>query len=70
MKYLIKNGNKIHKLIEKTCKTPFNGIEQPEPLNANYSGYWFRRINLEHIIIYKVEDEQIVVFSIYGHYQD
>ena len=61
---------KIYNLLEVSCKTPFNGIGQPEPLKANYRGYWSRRINLEHRIVYKVESNQIVVFSLYGHYQD
>ena len=53
----------------KTCKTPFEGLGQPEMLKSNYSGYWSRRINLEHRIIYKVEVAQIVVVSLFGHYQ-
>jgi toxin YoeB len=70
MKNDIKSVKKIYSLLESSCKTPFDGIGQPEALKANYSGYWSRRINLEHRIIYKVEEEQIVVFSLYGHYQD
>jgi toxin YoeB len=66
----IKQAKKIHKLLESCAKTPFAGIGQPEPLKANYSGYWSRRINLEHRIIYKVEKNRIVVFSLYGHYQN
>jgi toxin YoeB len=65
----IKMLKKIYSLIENTCKTPFEGIGQPEPLKANYSGYWSRRINQEHRLIYKVEDDKIVVHSFYGHYQ-
>jgi toxin YoeB len=70
MKNDIKNVKKIYGLLESACKTPFDGIGQPEPLKANYSGYWSRRINLEHRVVYKVEEEQIVVISLYGHYQD
>ncbi len=70
MKNDLKNVKKIYNLLENACKTPFHGIGQPEPLKANYSGYWSRRINLEHRIVYKVEENQIVVFSLYGHYQD
>lgn len=66
----IKTIKKIHNLLENTCKTPFEGLGQPEPLKANYSGYWSRRINLEHRIVYKVEETQIIVHSLYGHYQD
>ena len=70
MKYDFKIVKKIYNLLENCCKNPFEGIGQPEPLKANYSGYWSRRINLEHRIIYKVEQERIVVHSLYGHYQD
>ena len=69
MKNDMKNVKKIHKLLENTSKTPFKGLGQPEALKANYSGYWSRRINLEHRIIYKVEDDRIIVLSLYGHYQ-
>lgn len=65
----LKIVKKIYSVLENTCKTPFEGIGQPEPLKTNYSGYWSRRINLEHRIIYKVEESQIIVFSLYGHYQ-
>ncbi len=64
----IKTIKKIYSLLENTTKTPFDGIGHPEPLKANYSGYWSRRINLEHRIIYKVEDTQIVLVSVKEHY--
>ncbi len=66
----IKTVKKIYSLLENICKTPFDGLGQPEPLKANYSGYWSRRINLEHRIVYKVLETQIIVHSLYGHYQD
>ena len=66
----IKGVKKIYSLLENTCKTPFSGLGQPELLKANYSGYWSRRINLEHRIVYKVEENQIIVHSLYGHYQN
>jgi toxin YoeB len=64
-----KNVKKIYALLENTIKNPFEGIGQPEPLKSNYKGYWSRRINLEHRIVYKVEDDKIVIFSLKGHYQ-
>ncbi len=66
----MKMVKKIYTLLDNCCKTPFDGIGQPEPLKANYSGYWSRRINLEHRIVYKVEANRIVLHSLYGHYQD
>lgn len=61
---------KIYTILENICNTPFDGLGQPEPLKANYAGYWLRGINLAHRIIYKVEDKQIIIHSLYGHYQD
>ncbi|MDZ4810516.1 MAG: Txe/YoeB family addiction module toxin [Bacteroidota bacterium] len=43
----------MHSLLENCCKNPFSGIGQPEPLKANYKGYWSRRINLSDRIVYK-----------------
>jgi toxin YoeB len=65
----LKALKKIHTLLENCCKTPFDGLGQPEPLKANYKGYWSRRVNLEHRIVYKVEPNRIVVHSLHGHYQ-
>ena len=65
----IKNIKKLYALLENTANTPFSGIGQPELLKANYKGYWSRRINLEHRIVYKVEEKKIIVFSLKGHYQ-
>jgi toxin YoeB len=59
---------KITALIKSIETTPFVGIGHPEPLKENLSGYWSRRINLEHRIIYTVEDEIITIYSLKGHY--
>ena len=45
-----------------------NGIGKPEPLKHNLSGYWSRRINDEHRIIYKIVDNQIYIASCRDHY--
>jgi toxin YoeB len=66
----IKAVKKIYSVLENTCKTPFEGLGQPEPLKSNFTGYWSRRINLEHRIVYKVEETRVIVVSLYGHYQD
>ena len=64
----LKTVRKIYSLIENTCKTPFEGLGQPEGLKANYSGYWSRRINREHRFIYKAETDRKIIFSLHGHY--
>jgi toxin YoeB len=66
----LKSVKKIYSLLDAAARSPFEGIGQPEALKANYSGYWSRRINSEHRLIYKVESDKIVVHSLYGHYQD
>lgn len=68
-----KTGNqklvfKVLELISDIQKTPFHGIGKPEPLRGNYQGYWSRRINDEHRLIYKVSDEKIEIYSCHGHY--
>jgi toxin YoeB len=64
----LKMVRKIFSILENTCKSPFEGIGKPEPLKANYSGYWSRRITQEHRIVYKVESDRIVIISLHGHY--
>ncbi len=59
---------KINNLLKGVMRTPFLGIGKPEALVGNYSGYWSRRINLEHRIIYKVLDDQIIIASCRYHY--
>lgn len=56
-------------LIDEIVKKPFEGTGKPEPLRGNLKGYWSRRINEEHRLIYKVLDEGIVIMSAKGHYQ-
>ena len=64
----MKIAKKIHLLLENTARTPFDGLGKPEPLKSNYSGYWSRRITQEHRLVYKVENDKIVVISVKDHY--
>ena len=59
---------KIIDLIESIANTPFNGIGKPEPLKGNLSGYWSRRINIEHRLVYKIEKEVIYIVQCKFHY--
>jgi len=56
-------------LIKDILRNPVDGIGKPEPLKANLSGYWSRRINSEHRLVYKVEDEEIIIISCRLHYK-
>lgn len=61
---------KIRQLLEVILENPYSGIGKPEALKYQYSGFWSRRINNEHRIVYQVfEDKKIIqVYSLKGHY--
>lgn len=59
---------RINALIRDIQRDPFEGIGKPEPLKFNFSGYWSRRIDDEHRIVYKVEDEEVILAQLRGHY--
>ena len=59
---------RIHRLIIETARNPFSGIGKPEPLKAELRGYWSRRINDEHRLIYRVTDEQVIITACKYHY--
>jgi toxin YoeB len=59
---------KIETLLKSMKQTPFTGIGHPEPLKENLSGYWSRRINHKHRIVYTVEKDIITIYSLCGHY--
>ena len=59
---------KINALIKEAERMPFEGSGKPEPLKHNLAGWWSRRINLEHRLVYKVENESIVILQCRYHY--
>lgn len=59
---------RIEELLKSTIETPFSGIGKPEPLRHNLSGYWSRRIDQENRMVYRVEDDTIIIHSLRGHY--
>jgi toxin YoeB len=54
---------KIIELIADIQKTPFTGIGKPEGLKHDFKGFWSRRINDEHRLVYKVTDTEIIIIS-------
>ena len=72
--YLFWQGTdkKIHKrintLIKDIKREPYAGIGKPEPLKHGLSGYWSRRINDEHRIVYKHKDDTILIAQLRYHY--
>lgn len=63
--------NKITRLLEDMSKHPYMGIGKPEALKYELAGYWSRRINSEHRIVYRVIDDviEIEVLAMRYHYR-
>jgi len=59
---------RIVDLITDALRQPFSGLGKPEPLKHELKGYWSRRINDEHRLIYKVTENTIVIISCKYHY--
>ena len=59
---------KINDLLKDIIREPFLGLGKPEPLKHELSGYWSRRINDEHRLVYKVTDTTVFVASCKSHY--
>ncbi|MDA3902435.1 MAG: Txe/YoeB family addiction module toxin [Desulfuromusa sp.] len=59
---------RINTLVKDIKRQPFEGIGDPEPLRHNWSGYWSRRIDREHRLVYKVTDDAIIIAQCRYHY--
>ena len=52
---------RINRLIKETQRFPFEGVGKPEPLKHALSGYWSRRITEEHRMVYRVEEDALLI---------
>jgi toxin YoeB len=59
---------RINNLIKDTKRNPFEGIGKPEPLKHNLTGYWSRRINEEDRMVYKANDDTLLIAQLRYHY--
>ena len=59
---------RINALIKEVVRSPYEGIGKPEPLQHALSGYWSRRINEEHRIVYKAADGSLLIAQLRYHY--
>ena len=59
---------RINELIKDMARDPFDGIGKPEALKGNLSGFYSRRINGEHRLVYAVDDTTIYIIACKGHY--
>ena len=65
-----KTLKRINALIKDAQREPYSGIGKPEALRENLSGWWSRRIDDEHRLVYRVEDGVLVIIACKGHYVD
>lgn len=59
---------RINQLIRDIQREPFTGIGKPEPLKHQLSGYWSRRIDSVHRLVYAVEGETMLIAHCRDHY--
>jgi toxin YoeB len=60
--------NKINALLKDISRNPYSGLGKPEPLKYKYQGFWSRKIDNEHRLIYQVKDDEIRIAKCRFHY--
>jgi toxin YoeB len=63
-----KTLKRINTLIQDMQRQPFQGLGDPEPLKHQWSGYWSRRIDREHRLVYRVKDSSLIIVQCRYHY--
>ena len=65
-----KTLKRINQLIKDISRNPLEGIGKPEPLKGSLTGFWSRRIDKEHRLVYAIEENSVLLISCRGHYDD
>ncbi len=65
-----KTLRKVNELIKECCRTPHGGTGHPEPLRGDYSGWWSRRIDEKNRLVYRIEEDRIIIMQCRSHYDD
>ncbi len=63
-----KKLKKISDLLRDIARNPYEGSGKPEPLKHKYSGFWSRRIDEEHRLIYRYQENEIQIVKCRFHY--
>ncbi|MFT0622408.1 Txe/YoeB family addiction module toxin [Ectopseudomonas guguanensis] len=63
-----KTLKRISELLKEIRRTPFEGMGKPEPLKHALAGYWSRRINEEHRLVYRPREHEILIAQLRYHY--
>ena len=61
---------RINTLIDAACREPFAGIGKPEPLVGNLAGFWSRRIDDMHRLVYEADELAVTIVACRFHYDD
>jgi toxin YoeB len=61
---------RINRMIDEARRTPEEGIGRPEPLVAEWAGYWSRRVTESDRMVYSFTEKQLVIVLLRGHYYD
>ena len=61
-------AKRIHELIKDSQRSPFEGIGKPEALKSNFQGFWSRRIDKEHRMVYAVTQDALIIVQLRNHY--
>ncbi|MBI2805626.1 MAG: Txe/YoeB family addiction module toxin [Planctomycetes bacterium] len=59
---------RLNQLVQDIIRPPFEGVGKPEPLKGDLSGYWSRRINDEHRLVYTVSEDTLIGIACRYHY--
>jgi toxin YoeB len=65
-----KMAKRLVRLINDIQRDPFTGIGKPEPLKGDLSGFWSRRIDDEHRIVYMADDDEVKILKARHHYRE
>ena len=59
---------RVNVLVKECSRTPFSGIGKPEPLRGGMAGWWSRRINREHRLVYRPTEDGLLIAQCRFHY--
>ncbi len=68
VKHQPKVARRILRIIAECQRDPFSGIGKPEPLKNEFAGWWSRRIDDEHRLVYRAEADRLIIAQAKGHY--
>ena len=63
-----KIAKRVNAILSDMMRSPYEGIGKPEPLRQQLSGWWSRRIDQKHRIVYRVSEDTILVAECRDHY--